>query len=143
MMLGLVVDYLRMLECNIKWKSIYSSIDLGWSTMLKDISELKWFTHYLGWIAIFLPYFAVFFCVYFRILLNRSACLKDVPSIVDIIPSFVHIIVLSQLVLFSSFGLVQFLQLMDHPKDLNGDDFLESHKWPATNPTQLDQHDPV
>jgi hypothetical protein len=124
MMLGLVVDYLRMIECNMKMKSLDSGDNFDWSTMLKHISQLKWFTHYLGWIAIFFPYFGVFFATYFRVLLNSSACLKDVPSIAEIIPTFVHIIVLSQLVLFSSFGLVQFLQLMDNPKDRNGNELL-------------------
>jgi len=128
MMLGLVVDYLRMLECNLRWKSIYSGVQIDWSKILADISRLKWFTHYLGWVAIFSPYFGVFFSAYFRVLLNSSACLKDVPSIAELIPTFVHVIVLSQLLLFSSFGVVQSLQLIDNPKDRNGNDLLHPTK---------------
>jgi hypothetical protein len=139
MMLGLVVDYLRMLECNLRWKSIYEVTQIDWSTILDDISRLKWFTHYLGWVAIFSPYFSVFFSAYSRVLLNSSACLKDLPSIADIIPTFVHVIVLSQLLLFSSFGIVQSLQLVDNPKDTEGNDMLH----PKNHTQTLAQNDNI
>ena len=114
MILGLIADHLRMLEINLKKETVVF-MNKTRADFIKDISLLKWFAHGLGWIAILAPY-GVFFGSYFRTVLRSAACLQNLPPDTEAVPWWVHVIIIFQFALFSSFGLVQWLQFRDSPK---------------------------
>ena len=69
-----------------------------------------WGLHFLGWVAVFVPYFAVFFVAYFTSVNKNWECLdKNDPDLPDV-PPWVTYIIFGQFVLFSVFGVVQTVQ---------------------------------
>ena len=113
MMLGLVADFVRVLEYNI---TRHLTERQGyWSECLTDLARLKWFTHYLGWIGILSPYLLVFLIAYVRSVSRSSNCLQAVDDSVGNVPTFVHFLLFFQFYLFSSFGFVQVIQFAYDP----------------------------
>ena len=74
-----------------------------------DTGRLKWFTHGLSWVAIFMPYIC-FMVSYFRSVLRLWWVCGEVDVDADPIPGAVHAVVSIQFTLFMLFGLVQLMQ---------------------------------
>lgn len=118
MHIGLVADFIRVLQDSLTKISeatddgAQMQVEIRPSDCIKDLGKLKWFTHWLGWIAIMVPYVAVFFLNYFREVLMSADCMQDLPigTTVPSLPLVVHIIVIVQFLLFSVFGFVQYRQ---------------------------------
>jgi len=71
---------------------------------------LMWGIHGLGWVAIMVPYLAVFMVAYFNTIHRSWDCLANLGTSVPEVPWFVTLIIVIQLGLFSSFGVVQIVQ---------------------------------
>jgi hypothetical protein len=112
MLIGLVSDFLRMTARQIREQEPQGGF---WDLCLRDLEHLKWFTHGLGWVAIMVPYCFVFAISYLRAILRSSDCLQKLDDTAEPVPGFVHLIIISQFALFSSFGLVQLFQFRDYP----------------------------
>lgn len=118
MHLGLVADYIRVLQNSVTKINeatenvVQMDTEIHPSSCIKDMGKLKWFTHWLGWIAIMVPYLAVFVWNYLRTAFRSSDCMRDLAIGTEIpdIPPWVHMIILSQFTLFSIFGFVQYRQ---------------------------------
>ena len=117
MHIGLVADFIRVLKNSLTKISeatdgVQMDVEIHPSTCMKDLGKLKWFTHWLGWIAIMVPYVAVFFVNYLRTALRASDCMRDLPTgtIIPAVPIGVHGIIISRFSLFSIFGFVQYRQ---------------------------------
>ena len=117
MLLGLIADYIRVLqtsltEINTQVGDFNLNCTMSPMDCIKDLGHLKWFTHWLGWVAIMVPYLAVFAVNYVRSVSRISECMEDMPVDVDIpdVPPEVHLIVMGQFILFSIFGFVQYRQ---------------------------------
>jgi hypothetical protein len=89
---------------------------------IRDICYLKWATHALSWVALFVPYLFVFMVSYIRSSAGLWKCSEtaeeqkaraaitgeDVDTAVT--PALVHVVIVSQFLLYACFGLVQLRQ---------------------------------
>ena len=147
MMLGLVSDYIRVLTENLKKLEVSSmstqpteSIRLlqenGFVNQeygrvatpptygkeligkcIKHGRKLMWATHSMGWVAIIVPYLAVFMVAYYNTATKNWDCLdKTDPALPDV-PGFVTAIIIVQCFLFSVFGAVQTRQFLNSITD--------------------------
>jgi uncharacterized membrane protein len=82
----------------------------GLDDCIKHGGFIMWGLHFLGWVAILVPYFAVFFVAYFTSVNKNWECLdKNDPDLPDV-PQWVTYIIFGQFFLFSVFGVVQTVQ---------------------------------
>ena len=122
MMLGLVADCLRtnarQLEQVLEKCPLLKDHDCYCFMKIQEtkdqLKELMWKTHYLGWVAMLVPYLFVFAISYFRTVYRNWGCLDLLPAGTSATPPWVHAVVISQFLLFACFGLVQFLQFRDN-----------------------------
>ena len=112
MLLGLVADYIGTVERFICEEFPGDK----WQKWIELLHRLKWAVHLLGWVAILSPYILVFGVAYFRLLLKSSQCSQSQNASSDGPPEFVTYILLSQFLLFASFGVVQALQFCSYPQ---------------------------
>ena len=124
MHIGLVADFLRVLQNSLTrikeaTEGVQMDVEIHPSTCIKDLGKLKWFTHWLGWIAIMVPYIAVFAVNYLRSALRSADCMRNLPAdtVIPSIPLFVHFVLASQFTLFSIFGFVQYRQFSRKDSD--------------------------
>ena len=72
--------------------------------------HLMWSLHFLGWVAILVPYVGVFMVAYFTTVNKNWKCLdKESDDLPDVPPEVTGIII-SQFILFIWFGIVQLVQ---------------------------------
>jgi hypothetical protein len=137
MILGLVADFLRVMHGNMKEANRNQRSNTGLAQeetkklidgypnpdsthieeCIKHTELLMWGVHFLGWIAIMVPYLAVFMVAYFRTANRSWECLQDLGPEAPDIPWFVTPIILSQFLLFSVFGIVQTVQFYKSGKE--------------------------
>jgi hypothetical protein len=77
---------------------------------IRDGGRLMWGLHFMGWVAIMVPYLAVFMVAYFNTGYRGWDCLKNVGDDTEMVPWPITLIIISQFFLFSSFGVVQVVQ---------------------------------
>lgn len=95
---------------------------------IRDIRYLKWLTHALSWVALFVPYLFVFMVSYIRSSAGLWKCSEtaeeqkeraaitgeDVDTAVT--PALVHVVIVSQFLLYACFGAVQLRQFCSREK---------------------------
>jgi len=119
MLLGLLADCLRtnarqlqsVLRDHPTITIIINTVD--------ELNELKWKTHYLSWATFLKPYVLVYGVSYFRTVYRAWDCLDGLPTNEPTTPVWVHVVVVSQFVLFSCFGVVQYLQFNAIPDTIS------------------------
>ena len=79
------------------------------------LNRLKWTTHYMGWLTFMKLYIFVFGVAYFRTVNRDWDCLQSLLVNTPATPEWVHAVIISQFLLFSCFGLIQFLQFRATP----------------------------
>jgi hypothetical protein len=102
MLLGLVADYIRTKE------EFFENVDEKEQTgqfkqHCTELRELKWAAHYIGWVAITVPFVLLIWS--FIRTLNQYGC--STKNETSNMPNYVYVIVFFQLFLFILFGMVQ------------------------------------
>jgi hypothetical protein len=135
MMLGLVADFIRVLrrtmhsvlepddgeqdEKDGQESQVFFGPELSrlstdqrdhLTECIRDGGRLMWGLHFMGWVAIMVPYLAVFMVAYFNTGYRGWECLEKVGDDVEMVPWPITLIIISQFFLFSSFGVVQLVQ---------------------------------
>lgn len=137
MILGLVADFVRVLTATMKEVNenepttasaesiinarIFPSQAVGETQKLVESRPslnlaithggwIMWGLHFMGWVAILVPYFAVFMVAYFTTASKSWDCLQKQAGDLPDVPPFVTWIIFVQFLLFASFGGVQFVQ---------------------------------
>jgi hypothetical protein len=77
---------------------------------IRDTGYLMWGLHWLGWVAILVPYFGVFMVAYTRTAEKSWECLEKQSGVLPDVPGWVTGIIVGQFLLFASFGVVQIVQ---------------------------------
>lgn len=95
--------------CTIVFMFITTSLCMLCGSICEFKKSLRIF-HFIGWVCILLAYFPILFYFFFA---NYKANQENNKMA----PSFVYIIVISQFILFQSFGIVQLLQL--YPQNIS------------------------
>ena len=115
MSLGLVSDCLRTnaQRLHLVLRKYPGIIEI--QETVDKLNRLKWTTHYMGWLALMKPYIFVLGVAYFRTVYRNWDCLQSLPANTPATPAWVHAVVISQFLLFSCFGLVQFFQFRATP----------------------------
>ena len=113
MLCGYIADSIRTHEefLQMEWKSVDlpKTICSLTAVHLRELHKLKWFTHRVGWLAITPPFVVILWS--FNRTIHQIGC--DAEAVLGRdetpLPVFVYFIVISQFMLFCSFGLVQIL----------------------------------
>ena len=114
MMFGLLSDHIRSVwrDCN-EYLEATSERGLGFSKIQGKLKWLMWFSHLLGWV----PMLVVLICLTAHFITTATlswSCLEATTTGAGEergVPGFVTVLVISTLVLYSSFGLVHIWQL--------------------------------
>jgi hypothetical protein len=123
MMLGLVADYLRVMEFTIRSDVSFppettpdtetdesvTPLNL-WQRCAKDLRVLKWGVHALSWVAILVPFLFVFSVAWNRVAQRSGTCSQNQDSVDTGPPTWVTGIIITEFILFLLFGVVQSIQ---------------------------------
>ena len=124
MLLGIAADELRTIEMDLGAEKPPGSQDGNyWDILMRRMYLIKWFTHYLGWMAMLVPYIFVFMVQYFRAATLTAECLQNLPDSEDDRgpPAWVTAMIVIQFMLFAVFGVVQTVQFWYYPTNSEGE----------------------
>jgi hypothetical protein len=111
MILGYVTDEIRTHQEFLQKEWDEAALDKEFEPKVKvhldQLKKLKWFTHCAGWFAIIAPFVVIIWS--FDRTIDQVGCESDAVIGTDDtpLPVFVYMIVISQVLLFANFGLVQ------------------------------------
>ena len=125
MMLGLAADHIRCIQKQIREYTGYSreteplmqgdTHPVQLVSIVENLHVIKWALHWLGWVAIIVPYVFVLLFAFFVTAARGWDCFEG-QTFERKMPDWIYAAVILQLILFSAFGAVQTRQFTNDNK---------------------------